>query len=183
MARFNNSRPRRSFQWARAAAFAAGEVQDPQVGAVGGVDLLAQIRGDYGAAYLRGATVMAVKGWFRPYVPEGTRINGVAGIRVCNYADLQDVNWDQTPGGPLGGESDWMAYWPYDFTQVGGNSANQIANWNHQASLWGVDVQSARRMNEAGYTLGLFWHHQAILGDAQGVTNLDYHLSIGLKLA
>lgn len=176
-------RNRREFQWARAAGFGAGEVIDPAQGAVGGVDLLASVRGDYGGGYLRGATVMAVKGWIRPFVPAGVRINGVAGIRVCNYADLQTITWDQTPGGPLGGESDWMAYWPYDVLMTGTTSSDQLANWNHQASPWGIDVQSSRRMNEAGYTLGLFWNHQAVVGDPEDLTALDYHLSVGLKLA
>lgn len=177
-----SQRNRRQFEWARAVGFGTGVSTEPAV-AVGGVDLLASVREDYGAAYLRGATVMAVKGFIRPFVGEGTRINGVAGIRVCNYGDLQNVTPDQTPGGALGGEADWMAYWPYDFQSYGGASDQYVANWNHQGSLWGVDVQSSRRMTEAGYTLGLFWYHGAILGGINEMTNVDYHLSVGLKLA
>lgn len=181
-----NQRNRRQFEWARAAGFGQGVVLPDTPAAVGGVDLLASVRGDYGAAYLRGATVMAIKGYIRPFAGASTRILGVAGIRVCNIADLQTVTLDQTPGGPLGGEADWMAYWPYDFEVPGGSqgSTEQVANWNPQASLWGVDVQSSRRMEEAGVTLGLFWEHSALAGgDPSGVTNLDYHLSVGLKLA
>lgn len=178
-----NQRERRQFEWARAQGFGEGITGVEPAVAFGGVDLLASVRVDYGAAYLRGATVMAVKGWIRPFVGDGTRINGVAGIRVCNYADLQNVTADQTPGGALGGEADWMAYWPYDFQVIGGNSSAQVANWNHSGGLWGVDVQSSRRMNEAGYTLGLFWYHGAILGGIEEMSNLDYHLSVGMKLA
>lgn len=175
---------RRQFEWARAAGFGEGVVQG--AAAVGAVDLLAAVRQQWGAAYLRGATVMAVKGYIRPFTPENGRILGVAGIRICNYADIQSLTIDETPGGPQGSGLDWMAYWPYDFEVPPGGiaSTSQVANWNHQASLWGVDVQSSRRMEEPGYTLGLFWEHSALAGgDASTVTNLDYHLSVGLKLA
>ena len=181
----SSRRNRRQFEWARAAGYGAGVPQGAV--ALGGVDLLASVREDYGAAYLRGATVMTVKGWLRPYVPDTERVSGVAGIRVCNYADLQSVTADQTPGGALGGEADWMAYLPYDVgSNVAGYGSDTIpATWNPGGSMWGLDVQSSRRMNEAGYTLGLFWWHSPITSpdDPSVVANLDYHLSVGLKLA
>lgn len=183
MARSN--RPRRKFEWARAVDFGPG-VPEGNV-AIGGVDLLASVRQDYGAAYLRGATVMTVKGYIRPFVPDTERLVGVAGIRVCNYADLQSVTADQTPGGQFGGEADWMAYLPYDVgTNIAGYGSDTTpATWNNQGSMWGVDVQSSRTMNEAGYTLGLFWYHSPVTSpdDPAVVAQLDYHLSVGLKLA
>lgn len=176
-------RNRRQFEWSRAVGFGAGL---PQTGfAIGAVDVLAAVREEFGAAYLRGATVMAVKGFIRPFVPGNARLTGVAGLRVANYADFENLTANQTPGGPTGSGADWMAYWPYDLEMAGTfGSPTLPATWNVGGSQWAVDVQSSRRLEEPGYTLGLFWYHTPVAGAApEDVTNVDYHLSVGFKLA
>lgn len=184
-----SSRQGRKFEWARSVGATPGDVQGNV--AIGAVDLLQPARAAWGAGYLRGATVMTVKGWARPYGGINTRPNGIIGVRVCNYADFEGVTINQTPGGPQGSGADWMGYLPFDVHMAaveGGpnvDTATIPATWNLAASVWAIDIQSARPMEEPGYTLGLFWSVSDILdpADPAGVASLDWNLSIGLKLA
>lgn len=179
MARSN--RPRRQFEWARAQGFGAG--QGVTGGAFGAVDLLADARSRWGNAVFRGATVMAVKGYLRPFVAPGARVTGEAGIRVASINDIAEADVNETPFLNARYE-DWMGFFPYDF-DPGPNLASPStpATWNAAASPWGVDLQSSRKMEELGVSLGLFWYHANTDGAPADVQNLDYDLSIGLKLA
>lgn len=181
----NRSGPRREFVWARSVGMVTGTTAPGSV-SVGAADLLESVRVDYGEGILRGATVMAIKGWVRPFVPATSRVTGVAGIRVCNYGDLAlPTTVDQTPGGPVGQEADWMGYFPYDVDQGGTelSSANSPATWNMGASLWTIDVQSHRKFEALGQTLGFFYYNTAVVGTPESVASVDYHVSVGLKLA
>lgn len=175
-------RNKREFVWARAVG---NLFTSPAVGApaFAGVDLLADVRATYGNDALRNATVMAVKGIVRPNPSINTElfIAGVSAIRVCNSQDtVAPVAENQTPGGALGQELDWMGYFPWYVDQDAASTRAADATWNHAGSPWAVDVRSSRRMFELGMTLGLFtWASVTSSTDLA----LDYHLSIGVKLA
>lgn len=185
MARSN--RPRRQFEWARAQGFGAGVVI-PGVGAAGAVDLLADARTRWGNAVFRGATVMTVKGYIRPALNfQPLRVTGTAGFRVASWNDVTNFPTQGPEEAPFGNGryEDWMGFLPYDVaTNPSQPSVEaQPATWNSAASPWGVDVQSSRKLEELGVTLGLFWYHAPTQGAPEDVSNLDYDLSIGLKLA
>lgn len=176
-------RNRREFVWARAVGnlFTAPAPGTP---AFAGVDLLADVRATYGNDALRNATVMSVKGYIRPNsdVDTASFYLGVTGIRVCNAQDtVAPVAENQTPGGALGQELDWMGYFPWLVDNTPPSSVRPgDATWNHAGNPWGIDVRSSRRMFELGMTLGMFTWTSATV--TAGVA-LDYHLSIGVKLA
>lgn len=181
MARSN--RPRRQFEWARAKGFGAGQVEG--LIAYGVVDLLADARTRWGNAVFRGATAMTVKGWIKPAVNfPPLRVDGCAGIRVASIADVNSPTAAEAPY-DTGLYEDWMAYLPYSLATAEPQqpSAELLpATWNAAANQWGVDVQSSRKLEELGVTLALYWAHLPIQGSAEDMTNLDYDLSVGLKL-
>lgn len=178
-----NNRPRRQFEWARAVGFNTGQVDAAEGVAFGSIDLLADARARWGDAVFRGATVMAVKGWIRPFVPPGTRVSGTTAIRVASAHDIAEANVNETPFNN-GLYEDWMGYFPYDYDPGPDLASPSVpATWNAAASVWGVDLQSSRKLEELGVSLGMFYEHSPVDGPVESFTNLDYHLSIGLKLA
>lgn len=168
---------RRQFQWARASGTLGS-----QVGFAQRADLLDAVRTRYGAAYLRGATVMGIRGYniMRPAAPEpGAFARGRIGIRVANLGDLAPGT-PATAGSPFENpEARWMHFFQCTLSElVSAGGATSQENGN----AWAVDVQSHRRMTEAGVTLLLQADFQVTTA-ATTEWIMDYDYSIGLKLA
>lgn len=173
MARRRVSNPRRH-QWHRS----AGEF----LGNYLAVDLFAQSRLAFDDATIGTAcTVTVVKGYVRANAGGTDPSRGRAGIRVCDRNDIDDQDPQHGPSNPsvpqvapnLGAWNDWMGYFPFI---VEPGTVLSDATWNHAASPWAVDVQSARRIDELNQTLGLFLDGEA------GTTQWYWDLSIGIRL-
>lgn len=181
--RRGSTRTRRQFEWARSNGFLVGTVATSQ--AYGAVDLLADARTRWGNAVFRGATVSSVRGWIRPNVANNTRVSGRAAIRVASYSDIAEVadNAQEAPYND-GAYEDWMGFFPYDVFAPEGFSLDQSPATFNPANDWAVETHSSRKLDELGYTLGLFFFHANVYGGGGAdVQALDYDLSIGLKMA
>lgn len=182
MARSSRSGNRRQWVWARSAAFLVGS----PVGntAYGATDLLEGARTDWGNGVLRGATVVTVKGWIRPNVANGVRVDGRAGIRVAPRTDIAETgtNPDETPAG-VGGYEDWMGFFQYDVAAPADAGIDVSPATFNAANDWHIEVNSSRKMTDLSHTLGLFYYHSNVYSaEGSAVQALDYDLSIGLKL-
>lgn len=174
---------RRKFVWARTAGVLNPTADPPSLN----VDLLADVKARFGGDVFVGATVMAVRGYLAPYVAQTAALNSTSatmrtGIRVCNQADIGGAlatQQDQAPYG-VNSEANWMGWFP---VRMASAVVPTNATWNHQASEFGVDLGSSRKMEELGQTLGMFfdWRAQDEAEPPQFVV-LDYDLSIGVKL-
>lgn len=176
MARRGRGQTSRKFVWAR-----QDGVLTP--GTNFSEDLLFQFKQRAGAdGILLGSTVVAVKGYIRPNQAAGSPdvTKGRVGIRVCDEAEVEG----DPPGfGPVaqGSEYDWMGFFPFfiDLLPPTTSVNRGDASWNHAASQWGVDVQSNRKMEELGQTLGIFL---GMISANETLVAVDYDLSIGIKL-
>lgn len=174
---------RRMFVWARSSgSLVAGEGATPPTG---GVDLLQSVRERYGGAEFRGATVVTVKGYLKPDDQGvGGGFTGRTAMRVGPEGDPNVAPADigrMGPGAPGVGlqedsspEYDWMGWFPHAITE---GDASPPASWNRAASPWGIDLQSARRMEELGQSLLMFY------SSGTAGTAVLYDLSIGIKLS
>lgn len=142
---------------------------------------MADVRATYGNDTFRGSTVCAVKGFVRPNFSLQTGFStGVLGIRVCNAGDLvAPVGVEQTPGGALGQEADWLWYQPF-LNDDAGTPDDAVATSNMGHNKWSLDTQSVRRMDEQAQTIGLFYYLSA--GNPAEASPIDYHLSLGLRV-
>lgn len=173
--RRNRRAPLRKFVWARATGFASA----PETS---GVDLLDLFQAEYGAQLL-GCTVVRIRGFVTPFVTGGTAgetaVSGRWGIIVESDNELSTQDpLVQGPGARP--HDDWMMWAPFSFEPVAlGPVGDQPATWNAEASVWGVDIKSNRKIEELGQGLHLWYDYVA----SGGVNvNLDYQLSIGLKM-
>lgn len=165
----------RKFVWARSSGvYTPGEASGP------GANLLADVQARSGPGVFIGATVMTVRGFIRPNVPDASFVRGVFGIRVCDEADVEGGT--QNDHGPdAQPEADWMAFMPWAVSTLTADSGSvPAASWNEMSSPWALEIKSNRRMEELAQTLGLFFN-TGILGTGD-VTTVDWHLSVGLKL-
>lgn len=178
--RRGSTRNRRIFSWARSSGQVTATVASNQT--YGAVDLLAGARTDWGNAALRGATVSTVKGYFLSQIAANHKSIGVAGIRVCSYADIGELttNAQEAPY-LLGQYEDWLAYMPYVTNETNNAVGNGTATWNVAANQWAIDVRSQRVMHDLGLTLGLFWF-AANFPDTTDSDTVLYDMSVGLKL-
>lgn len=167
------SNPRR-FQWHRSTGTSALSYL--------AVDLFTQSRVAYDDNTIGTAcTVVAVKGYVRAVDDSVTPTQCRAAIRVCDRNDIDDQDPQHGPSNPTvaqvppntGAWNDWMGYFP--FMTQGGAVVSGDATWNHAASPWAIDVQSARRIDELNQTLGLFL-------DSPASPIWHWDLSIGIKL-
>lgn len=104
---------------------------------------------------------------------------------MASYADIAEVadNASETPYAD-GGYEDWMGFFPYDVAAPDPGATDLSPATFNPANDWAVEVHSSRKLDELGYTLGLFFFHTNVYaGDGAAVQALDYDLSIGLKMA
>ena len=168
--------PLRKFVWART----QGTLSGP---ATLGADLLDEFQTEYGAQLL-GSTVVRVRGYCVPVMTAasdppapGQIIQGNWGLIVESDNDLDDPT--DIARSPIGrAHDDWMAWQPFwtsgDYTgppQAGGSS-------NPQADEFSVDIKSARKIEELGQGLHIWYSYVT----GTGTVDLWYDLSIGLKL-
>jgi hypothetical protein len=146
------------------------------------VDLLSLFQEEYGAQLL-GCTVVRIRGLVTPFITGGTApdtaVNGRWGIVV--ESDNELTTQDPLLQGPgARPHDDWMMWAPFEFEPDAlGPVSNEPATWNAESSVWGVDIKSNRKIEELGQGLHLWYDYVASGG--VGV-NLDYQLSIGLKM-
>lgn len=196
MARNRRSNPRR-FEWVRT----AGTLHvSGNVAAADGVfdvhDMFANVKSQFtGPGGLTDVTVTVVRGYVRPNILTAGAgevfTRGRVGIRVCQETDVTTPDPEEGPGHPggttgtdFGSYLDWMGYMPWAMDPTSRDSQpNPPATWHSPASMWHVDVESARRIRTWGQTLGIF--SEAIAsppgGDAFAVP-VDYDLSVGIRL-
>lgn len=181
MARRRSRTSGRQWVWARQSGFFGGTLDGAATSGYGAVDLLSDARTRWGNAALRGATVTTVKGYIRPAVSVGSRVVGIAGIRVCSTTDIEEVgvNPEEAPFND-GMYEDWMMFFPYDLFLGSDVEYGQLLATGNPTNDWNIDVQSSRVLTDLGLTLGLFWYHTFVTGSAQA--NMDGTLSVGLKL-
>ena len=165
---------KRKFVWARTRGTLTPEGDETAQ------DMLDDFKLRAGGNVLLGATVMVVKGYIRPNnTTSSETVRGVVGVRVCNQGDVEGMG--ETGQGPAESpEADWMGWFPYLLPV---NAVDVDASWNHYGNTWGVDLQSSRKMEELGETVGIFYDFATAPpgGTAQTVV-VDYDLSVGLKL-
>lgn len=165
--------PLRKFVWART----VGTLSQPTSR---GADLLDVFQSEYGAQLL-GATLMRVRGYVIPDMPSAPAAGiatGRVGMIVEQDQELADQAVENTPGARP--HDDWFAWLPfiYDRADVAGLQAPGNASWNSQASPWAVDIKSARKIEELGQGVHI-WYDTV---QSAGTTNIHYDLSLGLKL-
>lgn len=99
MARRSRGGNRRQFAWYRSQG--GQELAATGGNLYGQVDLLAQVRGQYGEDVGSGSTVVAVKGFVKPNTGGGfenpSNLAGVVGIRACTRNDITSPNVDESP--------------------------------------------------------------------------------------
>lgn len=176
MARQNSQK--RTFVWARQAGVVGPGAANPGFTA----DILSTVRDRHGEGVLRGATVMAIRGYARPNPQGDTEPRRFrVGIRVSTAGELLGTTVEQREGSPLSSpEADWMLFQQYltispeGFVNPPGSSA--------RGTPWSVETQAARRFTELGLTLGLWMDVADTIGNQLNNGVIDYDLSIGLKL-
>lgn len=164
--RVGRANQRRKFVWDRT----FGALEAPNTGE----DLLAGFRSQPGGTHL-GATVTRIRGYIIPSEAFSTvAAAGVAGIRVDTWNEDPAEPDNQPVNQP---DADWMAWLPWNVGATATAKDMQVS-WNHNASLWTVDIKAQRKLEELNETLWLF-------GDQDGgaTRSYFYNLSIGLKLA
>lgn len=197
MARNRRSNPRR-FEWVRTAGTlqATADVTAAD-GTYDAQDLFANVKAQFtGPGGLTDVTVTVVRGYVRPNISTtgaGERFTrGRVGIRVCQETDLTaPLDPAEGPGHPggttgtdFGSYLDWMGYMPFALDPTSQDSQiNPPATWHSPASMWHVDIESARRIRTWGQTLGIF--SESISSPPGGDTYtmpIDYDLSVGIRL-
>lgn len=179
-----SSRNRRQFAWYRSQG--GQELAAAEGNLYGQVDLLDQVRVQYGQDVGSGSTVVAVKGYVKPNTGGGlanpSNLAGVVAIRQCSRNDITSPNVDESPIHDVAQEQSWMYYNPFMISVPGTDlpPSATVASSSPGSNLWVVDVQSSRRIPQLSSTLGLF---VGFYGEPAGTTvYFDYHLSVGVKL-
>lgn len=179
-----SSRNRRQFAWYRSQG--GQELAAAGGNLYGQVDLLAQVRGQYGEDVGSGSTVVAVKGFAKINTGGGLanpdNLSGVFAIRQCSRNDITSPNVDESPIHDVSQEQSWMYYNPFHIAVPTSDlpATALVASSSPGSNLWVVDVQSSRRIPQLSSTIGLFVGHY---GEPAGTTvYMDYHLSVGVKL-
>lgn len=181
MARGRRNEPR-EWVWARSAGVLFDEPGSGNSNFV--EDLLEPVRSRHGTAALRGATVMAVKGYLAPIVTgDSVEVRTRVAMGIRQYGDLDEA--DATAEGPFGNpEARWYGWFPFYLyfpsatpTPMPGGSP---PTWS-ESSVWNVDLQSARKMSVLGETLAIYLQYQLPAGGTPTVY-VNYDLSVGVKL-
>lgn len=179
-----SSRNRRQFAWYRSQG--GQELAAAEGNLYGQVDLLAQVREQYGQDVASGSTVVSVRGYAKPNTGGGLsnpgNLSGVCAIRMCSRNDITSPNYDESPIHDIQQESSWMYYNPFHIAIPTSDlpPTALVASSSPGSNLWVVDVQSSRRIPQLSNTLGLF---VGVYGEPAGTTvYFDYHLSVGVKL-
>lgn len=180
MARRSNSN-RRQFAWYRSQG--GQELQAAEGNLYGSVDLLAQVRDQYGQDVGAGSTLVAVKGFIKPNTGGGvanpTNLAGAFGMRVCTREATLDPTVAQSPINDVSQEVGWFYFNPY-MISIQGTWDVEVASSALGGSPWYVDAQASRRIPQLGDTVGLF---AGLYGEPAGTTvYFDWHLSVGVKL-
>lgn len=159
---------RRKWVWARAAV---GQIALGPNG-VSRTNLLANFETLYGAQLI-GTTVMRIRGIV------ATTTDATGGFQRLRMAAKVESTQDPAPStvdGPYGSEhDDWMLWEPF---ATNGASDEYFGN---DVAARVIDVQSARRLEELGEELQL-WFQAAPDNQADTQVALTYELSVGLKL-
>lgn len=184
MARGRSRGNRRQFAWYRSQG--GQELLAEGGNLYGQVDLLDQVRAQYGQDVGSGSTVVAVKGYVKPNTAGGvanpSNLAGVVGVRACTRNDITSPNVDESPIHEIQQEASWMYYNPFHVSIPTTDlpPSATVASSAPGSNLWLVDAQSSRRIPQLSNTLGLF---VGIYGEPPGTTvYFDYHLSVGVKL-
>lgn len=179
-----SSRNRRQFAWYRSQGGA--ELAAAESNLYAQVDLLDQVRTQYGQDVASGGTVVAVKGYAKINTGGGLsnpgNLSGVFAIRQCSRNDITSPNYDESPIHDVSQEQSWMYYNPFHIAVPTSDlpAPAVVASSAPGSNLWVVDVQSSRRLPQLSSTIGLFVGHY---GEPAGtVVYMDYHLSVGVKL-
>lgn len=146
------------------------------------VDLLDQVRAQYGQDVGAGSTLVAVKGFIKPNT--GGAINpgnlaGAFGMRVCTREATGDPTVAQSPIDDVSQEVGWFYFNPW-MISIQGTWNVEVASSALGGTPWYVDAQASRRIPQLGDTVGLF---AGMYGEPPTSTQfIDWHLSIGVKL-
>lgn len=176
----SRSSNRRQFAWYRS----QGGVEMSASGGnlYGSVDLLDQVRTQYGQDVGAGSTLVAVKGFIKPNTG-GTinpgNLHGVFAMRVCTREATGDPTVAQSPIDDVSQEVSWFYFNPW-MISIQGTWNVEVASSALGGSPWYVDAQASRRIPQLGDTVGLF---VGMYGEPPTSTQFfDWHLSLGVKL-
>lgn len=146
------------------------------------VDLLDQVRTQYGQDVGSGATLVAVKGFIKPNtggVSNPSNLAGAFGMRVCTREATGDPTVAQSPIDDVSQEVSWFYFNPW-MISIQQSWDHEVASSALGGSAWFVDAQASRRIPQLGDTVGLF---AGMYGEPAASTSfIDWHLSLGVKL-
>lgn len=171
---------RRQFVWARSAGVLGPDVSD---GVPFAADLLESVREAHGDAVLRGATVMAIRGYLFPFFQDETELALVRwrfGIKVTSEHDIGGPDETVRALGPwTAPNSDWMLF--HQIMQIPSGATPDYASSSRGSDLY-VESQAARKCHELGQT-AIAWA-DVVDGNLEQADSgaIYYDLSLGLKL-